>query len=194
MASTRSKPAAGSSPKRIRKSTKQTDKRAAMRVALELAKEAATKTREITLGDALTAYVDQMQADGKTSWKDARLKAEKTTGAFEPGNEDRWGGRFYGWKGKKERTIPMVDEMFERRAKMPRGAYVFPGKDGKARTGPTRAITRAMTKEGLNDAEVVEAFGRATNHSLRHTYGSWLRQRGLGLGCELIKVAARVVC
>lgn len=315
------------SGRRVRKSTGQTDKKAAMKVALELATSVSSTSRETTLGQALAAYVRGMQADGRRSWADAQIKADKLLGA---GGAERWGDRFhlspdlplsgltpqvvqqlkaaraaegnspgtiaaelrilraackladeagyqpagvrkwllppptrrlryltaeeaqrvlrrlhpdtpipsgsnrklvvpagvlrearqdvhdlflaliltggrwnevakltwqqidlqartirlFGWKGGKERTVPMVAEvadMLERRARTPRGAYVFPGEGGKARFGPTKAITRAMTAEGLNAHETVEAYGRATIHSLRHTYASWLRQRGLGL-------------
>lgn len=94
----------------------------------------------------------------------------------------------FGWKGEKERTVPLVPElreMFARRLARPGPSLVFPGKrkgDGSfARASPTRAIRRAMTEEGCNAPELVAERGRATNHSLRHTYASWLRQKGLGL-------------
>jgi integrase len=313
--------------KRVRRSTGQTDKKAAMKVAVALAASSSSASRDTTLGAALSAYVQGMRADGKRSWTDAQIKADKLVGA---GGAARWGDRFslspdlkltqvtpqvvqqlkasraaegnspgtiaaelrilraacklaedsgflpagvrkwglpppvrrlryltpeeaqrvltrlhpdtpipsgsnrklvvptgpmrearqdvhdlflmliltggrwnevakltwqqvdfkartirlYGWKGGKERTVPMVDEvthMLARRWTTKRGAYVFPGDGGNARFGPTKAITRAMTAEGLNAPETVEAYGRATIHSLRHTYASWLRQRGLGL-------------
>lgn len=90
----------------------------------------------------------------------------------------------YGFKGDKERTVPLIDvaaEVFERRLKNVPGPYVFPGRGGKVRPAPTRAIRRAMDATGLNEPAIVAAFGTATIHSLRHTYASWLRQRGLGL-------------
>lgn len=92
--------------------------------------------------------------------------------------------RLFGFKGDKERSVPLVGEvatMIARRARTPRGALVFPGDGGKARSGPCRALGKAMDAEGLNNPESVEQFGRATIHSLRHTYASWLRQNGLGL-------------
>lgn len=94
----------------------------------------------------------------------------------------------FGWKGQKERTVPLVPElreMFARRLARPGPSLIFPGKrkkDGSsARSAPTRAIQRAMTAEGCNAPELVAERGRATNHSLRHTYASWLRQKGLAL-------------
>lgn len=107
---------------------------------------------------------------GKLTWRQVN---------FEAGTITLWG-----WKSAKERTVPMVPEvaeMLRRRFDYKRGAYVFPGRDGKARRAPSRAISRAIDAVGLNAPEIVEAFGRATIHSLRHTYASWLRQAGLGL-------------
>lgn len=317
--------------RRVRKSTGQTDKRAALKVALEQSVKLASTVREITLSDALDAYIRDMKANGRKSWEGAQGQADKLIGRLREGDKtDRWKGRFaldggmnisaltpdhvadlkahradegnalntvaaemrilraacklaeergyqppgvrkwkvpssppklrylspeeaervlrrlhpdtpvpsgrsrklvvpsgtvrelrqdvhdlflalvltggrwnevatltwrqvdlqaetatlFGWKTEKERTVPLIPEaleMFERRAKTRRGPFVFPGRKGAVRSAPTRAICRAMDAEGLNDAGIVGAFGKATNHTLRHTYASWLRQRGLGL-------------
>lgn len=42
-------------------------------------------------------------------------------------------------------------------------------------------MRRALDAAGCNPPELVSQFGTATIHSLRHTYASWLRQRGIGL-------------
>jgi len=315
--------------KRRRVSTKETDIRKARKKAEELA--ARPRGVDITLGDALDAYVETLKADGKRSWRDALARADKTLGRVREGDPaDRWAGRFsldaamlvsrltpqhvralkvaraqegnapgtiaaelrnlraavraaedagyagaavkrwgvpkvdaklryldvaeaqrvlrrlhpdtpvpsgrhrkmvvpkgqtyrqrqdvhdlflalvltggrwneiahltprqinlrertltlYGFKGQRERTIPLVDEavaMFQRRLDNMVGSYVFPGVGVRARKGPSRAIYRAMDAVGCNDPGIVAAFGRATIHSLRHTYGAWLRQRGLAL-------------
>lgn len=90
-------------------------------------------------------------------------------------------------KGKKTREVPLVEEAFEmfaRRiaeAKAAKRVLLFPGKDGKVRHGGSRSVRRALDAAGCNPPELVKQFGSATIHSLRHTYASWLRQRGLGL-------------
>jgi len=38
-----------------------------------------------------------------------------------------------------------------------------------------------MTAVGLNTPDTVAKYGRATVHSLRHTFASWLIQNGAGI-------------
>ena len=96
-------------------------------------------------------------------------------------------------KGAKLREIPLVPEalaIMRRRIEAHPLGLLFPsegwnrdGKStaGKKRWGSSKAIIKAMDEAGLNDEETVKNIGRANIHTLRHTYASWLRQRGLGL-------------
>lgn len=92
--------------------------------------------------------------------------------------------RLWSQKTDAERTVPLVGEaqqVIARRRAQSSGELVFPGVDGEERSGPCRAIYRAIDEAGLNAPAVVKQYGRATVHTLRHTYASWLRQAGLGL-------------
>jgi site-specific recombinase XerD len=53
--------------------------------------------------------------------------------------------------------------------------------DGKPRVTGCRLIPEAMDRAGLNAPEIVREHGRATIHSLRHTYASWLLAGGADL-------------
>jgi integrase len=98
------------------------------------------------------------------------------------------------WAGKveRERVVPIAQplyEVLERRIRVvvQRPAWtikglVFPGPQGRPRTKPTDAIGEAMNAVGLNDPATVARFGKATIHSLRHTFASWLVQNGADLG------------
>jgi integrase len=94
--------------------------------------------------------------------------------------------RLWGFKDKQERLVPIppqFEDVLRRRWAARRNSpLIFPGADGDApRPQPSRAIGRAMDRAGLNDAHKVSRYGRATIHSLRHTFASWLLQRGLSL-------------
>lgn len=90
----------------------------------------------------------------------------------------------YGSKTDEPRHVPLagrVKEIMERRRKRARGDYVFPGGDGEERSSVARGIARGLQAIGANSPAVVKQFGRATTHSLRHTFASWMRQGGAAL-------------
>lgn len=93
----------------------------------------------------------------------------------------------YGWKTQSERVVPLAGvlrEIAERRRAdaKPGQTLLFPGREGALRSGPSRAITRAINRAGCNDDPlVVRKHGRATIHSCRHSFASWLRDAGVPL-------------
>lgn len=93
----------------------------------------------------------------------------------------------YGRKTQSHRMVgcpEAVCQVLRRRleARLPGQPLVFPSsKTGKGRTAGNAAIIRAMDKLGLNAPEKVRESGRATVHSLRHTYASLLLQNGASL-------------
>ena len=96
--------------------------------------------------------------------------------------------RLWGNKSQKERLVgvpPQLKEVLQRRCPMhgrpPPSTLVFPGRDGRRGASSLEPVIRAMDACGLNDPETVARHGRATVHSLRHTYASLLLQRGAGL-------------
>jgi len=86
--------------------------------------------------------------------------------------------RLWGNKTSKERLVPvpdMVREVLQRRFARRTSAVIFPALDGGA-LRRTKILYRAIDECGLNSPEKVAAHGRATIHSLRHTFASWLLQ------------------
>lgn len=104
--------------------------------------------------------------------------------------------RLFGWKTGNERMVPappLLAEMLTRRfheAKERGDTYLFPrisrsNVDRSKAQGWVKqgnAIKRAMERAGLNAPHIVDRQGVATIHSLRHTFASWLRQAGVGIG------------
>lgn len=92
--------------------------------------------------------------------------------------------RLWGYKTGRERGLPLANAarvVLERRfaERRPGQTLVFEGMGGERVSAP--AIARAMTDIGLNTPERVARFGRATIHSLRHTFASWCLQNGITL-------------
>jgi len=92
----------------------------------------------------------------------------------------------WGNKTQKSRLVPLpqkAQDVLRRRLEGRNGHLVFPGKDPEKplTTQVTKAIERAMSDCGLNAPTLVDLYGRATTHSLRHTFASWLLQNDADL-------------
>lgn len=80
-------------------------------------------------------------------------------------------------------------EVLERRRRLTEGRrYIFPGCDGrswdvedKPRGYSTSGVRSAIDEAGLNAEHLVERYGRANFHTLRHTFASRLVQAGVSL-------------
>lgn len=93
--------------------------------------------------------------------------------------------RIWGNKTQEERLVPLADRLkavlTRRRVADPFAtgkSLIFPGVEGDRRARSSQAIGWAMTKCGLNTPDMVAKYGKATVHSLRHTFASWIIQNG----------------
>lgn len=94
--------------------------------------------------------------------------------------------RLWGNKTQQERIVgipEMLLETLKRRHEERKAGQqlVFPTSTGQARAGSCRVLSRAIDACGLNTPERIAESGRATIHSLRHTYASLLAQNGASL-------------
>ena len=86
----------------------------------------------------------------------------------------------YRSKVGNEGTLAMtarLREVLQRRREMRLNSpYVFPGyaDNGEPRGHSTRGIMKAMERAGINTPDKVRRLGKATVHTLRDTFASWL--------------------
>lgn len=86
-------------------------------------------------------------------------------------------------KGGYTRYARMTDELKDVFVKMDQGAredLIFPTLNGKRLTDPSKVFGKVIEELGFNTG-VTDRRQRLSFHSLRHTYASWLVDRGVGL-------------
>jgi integrase len=148
--------------------------------------------------DAQDLFVALTMCGGRWSevaslrWDRVDLPALKAWQAWRAGGDPKPDTRpnvtmtVWGNKTQSERMLGCPDAFCEvlcRRLEERREGDIFilglP--DGQRRGATCRAITRAFAACGLNTPERVAEAGKATIHSLRHTFASILLQHGAGL-------------
>lgn len=93
------------------------------------------------------------------------------------------------WRPKTntEGVLPLTERLRTtlqvRRHSRANSPYVFPGitTTNRSRTAPARALSRAIDEAGCNAPHLVERHGKATVHTLRHTFASRLVMEGVSL-------------
>lgn len=88
-------------------------------------------------------------------------------------------------KSRPTRIVPMTEqvvELLKEKEKRPHDPsdLVFPGEDGKMRTRISNSFREAVKKLKLNEG-IDNPKYKVVFHTLRHTYASWLMQRGANL-------------
>ena len=88
-------------------------------------------------------------------------------------------------KSRPTRIVPMteqVSELLEEKVKKPHepSDLVFPGEDGKMRMRISNSFREAVKKLGFNEG-IDNPKYKVVFHTLRHTYASWLVQKGTNL-------------
>jgi integrase len=86
-------------------------------------------------------------------------------------------------KNTKTRVAFMTEEVKELLAQKERGKnndLVFPGRGGVKITAISNAFDRAVKELGLNDG-VTDRRQKVVFHTLRHTYASWMVEKGVDL-------------
>jgi integrase len=87
-------------------------------------------------------------------------------------------------KGGKDRTVPMStrlnDRLSELHADQASSALVFPNRSGEVHTQVPTAFKKGLEDSGINN-NVTDPKLKASFHTLRHTFASWLVQAGVDL-------------
>jgi integrase len=101
------------------------------------------------------------------------------------GDIDIENGRLTLWdtKNKKTRVAYMtrdVIDVFERKKKGKNSDLIFPGRGGIKIVAISESFNRAVKKIGLNNG-ISDVRMKVVFHTLRHTYASWLVQKGVPL-------------